>query len=112
MISACRSAGNKIVFCTFPFLSEKFSTSVLKNDPAIYKALQIQVEENNDIVREVCSQNGVPVVETASLKEEEYLFFDDCHMRVQGQAKRARLMYNSLTDIKNGILAEYNQGNK
>jgi hypothetical protein len=111
MVSACQAAGSKIVFCTFAFRVEKLATGNLKNDPKIHQSLEIQVEENNDIVREVCLQNGVPEVETASLKEQEYLFVDDCHMKVEGHAERARMILNCISDIKNRIIATSDQEN-
>lgn len=111
MISACRAAGSKIVFCTFAFRGEMLVTGNLKNDPKIHKSLQIQVEENNDIVREVCSQNGVPVVETASLTEQENLFVDDCHMKAEGHTERARMILDCISDIKNGIIATSEEEN-
>jgi hypothetical protein len=111
MISACQAAGSKIVFCSFACRAEKLVTGNLKNDPKIHGSLQIQVEENNDIVREVCSQNGVPVVETASLIEQEDLFVDDCHMKAEGHTERARMILNCITDIKNGIIAASEEEN-
>ena len=112
MISICRSAGSKIVFCTFAFRVEKLATGNLKNDPKIHKALQNQIEENNEIIREVCTQNGAHVVETALLKEQEHLFRDDCHMSAEGHSERARLIFNCITSIKNGIIAITDPQNK
>jgi len=112
MISICRGAHCKIVFCTFACRAEKLATGNLENDPAIYEALQAQVEENNAIVREECARNSVFVVETASLAEEADLFIDDCHMSAHGHAKQARMVFNVLIDEENGFLASSGKDNK
>ena len=109
-----RESNANVLLATMAVRAEMFSTGVLNvprrnspgndHDPAIYDALQKQVDENNQILREVALAHGVPVAETHILSEHPELFVDDCHMRQAGHSLRAKILFDAIR--KHGLLEE------
>jgi lysophospholipase L1-like esterase len=104
MIALSRENGVRILFATIAVRAEGFATGQLNppQDPAVYDALQEQVEENNRIVRDAAERFGLPVAETAVLAEYPELFFDDCHMTAEGHLRRAMILYDTI--LENDLL--------
>ena len=93
MVSISKTRNITIILGTMAFVAERLATGVLRNDPAIYHALQDQVEENNKLVREIAKVHGVPLVDTGSLSSEPGLMIDDCHFNAKGHMRRAAMLY-------------------
>jgi hypothetical protein len=117
MVSISEALGIKAILGTMAFRAERFATGVLnippkialeknptrfKTDPAVYDALQNQVEENNETIREVASRYNAIVAETASLATEPEFFRDDCHFNREGHARRAVIFFESI--LESGFL--------
>lgn len=112
IVSLCMIRNMEVILATMAVRVEDFATGVLKvppkhapnndHDPAIYDAMQRQVEENNQIVRGIAHEYGVTVAETASLVAEPELFLDDCHFNEKGHARRAAIIFEAIS--KNGLL--------
>jgi len=100
MVAICKSRNIDIILCTMAFQADRLATGNLENDPIIYESLQKQVNENNQIVREIANKFGVPVAETASLMNEPELFLDDCHFNEKGHARRAAIIYQTIVESK------------
>lgn len=104
IVAIAQARGIEVALATMAFRVELFQSGVLKvtpedfegntNDPAIYKALQKQVEENNKIVVEIAHKHGATLVDTGSLSAFPELFVDDCHFTVEGHKRRAELLYD------------------
>lgn len=97
LVRASRAAGAEVVLATMAFRPEGYKSASLYPDPLILPALAAQVEENNQVVREVGAATGVMVSETAVLAEEPALFpKDDCHMGAEGLRRRAEIVFETL----------------
>ena len=95
----CKVHSIKLVLGTMAFQVERLATGVLVDDPAIHPALEHQLEQNNQIVREIAREQGATLVETEVLVKEPWLFHDDCHLNKEGHARRAELLLPAIAEL-------------
>jgi lysophospholipase L1-like esterase len=98
LVASARAAGAEVLLCTMAFRAERFATGMLHEDPSIHPALAAQVDENNEVVREIARRLGVPLAETAAMAGDEGWFRDDCHMTAAGHARRAEIVRGRLLE--------------
>ncbi|WP_170399404.1 SGNH/GDSL hydrolase family protein [Ruegeria arenilitoris] len=105
MIAMAQTQGARVVLATMAFQPEKFVSGLLRvqviaptpeERAAFNEALASQVEENNQIVRELGNTFGVLVVELAALNSRPELFLNDVHFDAEGNEERARLLLEAL----------------
>jgi lysophospholipase L1-like esterase len=99
MVTLCRAAGKSVVLATMAFVPEKLLMNELDADDALRAPLAAQVARNNDVIRAVGRELGVPVVETAVLAREPDLFIDDCHMKPAGHQRQAELVFATVAKL-------------
>lgn len=102
LVESARAAGARVVLCTMAFRVERFATGNIPEDPREYPALEAQVDENNEVVRDVGQRLGVPVAETEALSSRADLFRDDCHMTPAGHRRRAEVILETL--VREGLV--------
>jgi len=99
MIELCRDRGIRVLMCTMPERPEKYDLDELDHDPVLFVELGKLVERDNQVVREVANQSGVPVLEAAPINARKELFDDDCHLSPEGHRFQARLVYDALLPL-------------
>ena len=97
LCAICKSRGITLVLTTMAFRPERLAVAAeLGDDPALRQPLAAQLAENNDVMRSVAREQGVPLVDTATLSERQDLFLDDCHLTAEGHAARADMVFEVL----------------
>ncbi len=99
MIELCKDRGIRVLMCTMPERPEKYNLDELDRDPELYVELGKLVERDNQVVREVADQFGVPILDAAPLNARPELFDDDCHLSPEGHKFQARMVYDALIPL-------------
>lgn len=92
------AAGIRLILASIPFDPAYFRSGVIKRDPRILDALNLLMERNNAVTREVAERHNLPFVDVASLSSHEYLV-DDCHFNGQGELRAAQMMADTIHSI-------------
>lgn len=105
MVVLLKQRNVPIVLGTMAFRPEKIATyGILTDEPDVFEALCVQLERNNQAIRDVAEAHGVPVAETVVLNDEADLFFDDVHMSEEGHVRRAEIFFTTIQE--HGLLTE------
>lgn len=98
--ATCKARGILPVFCTMACVPTKLALNdELQPDADLHAVFGRQVERNNAIVREVCTQSGATLAEGSALSQHPEVFVDDCHVDVRGNRLRAELVYAVLVPV-------------
>jgi lysophospholipase L1-like esterase len=98
-IELCKDRGIRVLMCTMPERPEKYNLDELDRDPELYVELGKLVERDNQVVRDVANQFGVPILDAGPLDARPELFDDDCHLSPEGHKFQARMVYDALLPL-------------
>ncbi len=82
------------------FLADRLATGNIEDKAFVHPFLSEQVEENNQIVRDIAQRYGAVLVETSSLANQRELFVDDCHVRAAGHFLRAKMIADAILNLQ------------
>lgn len=96
IVSLAKEQGIPILLSTFAFIPDRLKMEFLPVDPMIFEPMRVQLQRNNQAVREVASKLGAPLADGERLLEHPEVFTDDCHVTDQGDSLRARIFFDEI----------------
>jgi lysophospholipase L1-like esterase len=100
IVSLAKERGIPILLSTFAFIPERLKLEFLPVDPMIFEPMRVQLQRNNQAVREVASKLGAHLVDGEQLLQHPEVFTDDCHVTDAGDSLRARIFFDGIVRDK------------
>lgn len=99
IIRLCQARNIPVVTSSITFLKDKYRSGVIPKRMADLSVIDVQVKENNEIVRVLAQQYGATFVDCAAELAREDLLTDDCHFNKQGEMAHAQLVYERIVPL-------------
>jgi lysophospholipase L1-like esterase len=99
ILRLCQAGNITVVTSSLAFLKDKYSSGVIPRKMADLSAIEMQIQENNGIVRELAQQYGATFVDCAAELSRQELLADDCHFNAEGEMARAQLIYKHIAPL-------------
>jgi len=93
-----RRHGVATILVTLPHWAEGYRSGTLPEREGYLDAVMTRVHANNDAVRTLGRELGIPVIEGASLSSSDFLF-DDCHYNATGHRRLAAALLPALERV-------------
>ena len=93
IVSLAKERGIPVILSTLAFIPQRLKMEFLPIDPMIFEPLRVQLQRNNQAVREAASELGAHLVDGEQLLQHPEVFTDDCHVTDRGDSLRARIFF-------------------
>ena len=103
MVETCQARKIPVLLCTMQWNQELADLEEFGHAKELNPALSALIERDNALIREVAARTGVPLAETAKVSERPELFLDDSHLTLEGHQIQARIVYDGLVPLVDGM---------